>query len=450
MPSEDARNAARAIDDILARFVRYHPDRIDLSLDRMYRLLADLGDPHTKLPPVIHVAGTNGKGSTVAFLRAALEVSGKVVSAYTSPHLIRFAERYRIAGAIPDDETLLTLFEEIEERNAGRPITEFEITTAAAFLAFARAPADVVLLEVGLGGRFDATNVVDRPLATIITRIAMDHMDFLGETISDIAGEKAAIQKPGVPSIVGPQSAEALSVITAHAEDIGAPLHRAGTEWSGVTDSATGGFAYQRGSIEWTMPAPGLPGPHQIDNAATATACLEICDLRGVTQSNIATGIQQTDWPGRLQKLASGPLTALLPEDWEIWVDAGHNPSGAEAAAQMFQARHAQDGLLLHLIVAIARDKDVAGFLKAFRTVAVSAMAAPVSEEPRIHAPEDLAAFFAAAGLPGTAARSLESALATLGQQPGPARILITGSHLLAGTAIRANGLDPSGSPALS
>lgn len=450
MPAEDPRDAARAIDDILARFVRYHPDRIDLSLDRMYRLLADLDDPHTKLPPVIHVAGTNGKGSTVAFLRAALEASGKVVSAYTSPHLIRFAERYRIAGAIPDDESLLALFEEIEDRNAGKPITEFEITTAAAFLAFARAASDVVLLEVGLGGRFDATNVVERPLATVITRIAMDHMDFLGDTIPEIAREKAAIQKPGVPSIVGPQPAEALAVITAHAEAIGAPLYRAGTEWSGVADPETGGFVYQRGDTSWPLPGPGLPGQHQIDNAATAVACLEICQVPDVTPSRIATGIERIDWPGRLQKLGPGLLTGQLPEGWEIWVDAGHNPSGAEVAAQMFRTRHAEDGLPLHLIAAMARDKDVAGFLSPFRDVASSATAVPVPEEPRIHDPDGLAAFFAPAGLTGTAAISFEAALANLRQKTGPARVLITGSHLVVGAALRANGLDRSGSPALS
>lgn len=450
MPSKDGPAAARAIDDILARFVRYHPDRIDLSLDRMYRLLADLDDPHQKLPPVIHVAGTNGKGSTVAFLRAALEASGQVVSAYTSPHLIRFAERYRIAGGIPDDATLLALFEEIEDRNAGKPITEFEITTAAAFLAFSRASADVVLLEVGLGGRFDATNVVERPLTTIITRIAMDHIDFLGDTIPEIAREKAGIQKPGVPSIIGPQPDAALAVISAHGEAIGAPLYCVGREWSGEADPETGGFTYRRGPTEWSMPEPGLPGQHQIDNAATATACLDICNLPGLTQTNIAEGLAHIDWPGRLQKLAPGALTAILPEDWDIWIDAGHNPSGAQAAAQMFRTRDAADGRPLHLILAMARDKDVPGFLAPFREVTASVTAIPVPGEPRIHDPADLAAFFAPAGLTGTAAVSLKSALTTLACQPAPGRILITGSHLAAGAALSANGLDRTGSPALS
>ncbi len=449
MPSEDGPAAARAIDDILARFVRYHPDRIDLSLDRMYRLLADLDDPHQKLPPVIHVAGTNGKGSTVAFLRAALEASGQVVSAYTSPHLIRFAERYRIAGGIPDDATLLALFEEIEDRNAGKPITEFEITTAAAFLAFSRASADVVLLEVGLGGRFDATNVVERPLTTSITRIAMDHIDFLGDTIPEIAREKAGIQKPGVPSIIGPQSDAALAVISAHGEAIGAPLYCVG-RWSGEADPETGGFTYRRGQQSGPCPNRPARAASRSTTPPRQRLALDICNLPGLTQTNIAEGLAHIDWPGRLQKLAPGALTAILPEDWDIWIDAGHNPSGAQAAAQMFRTRDAADGRPLHLILAMARDKDVPGFLAPFREVATSVTAIPVPREPRIHDPADLAAFFAPAGLTGTAAVSLKSALTTLACQPAPGRILITGSHLAAGAALSANGLDRTGSPALS
>lgn len=442
MPTEGTREAAQAIDEILARFVRYHPDRIDLSLDRMYRLLADLGDPHTKLPPVIHVAGTNGKGSTVAFLRAALEASGKVVSAYTSPHLIRFAERYRIAGTIPGDEALLALFEEIEDRNAGKPITEFEITTAAAFLAFSRAPADIAILEVGLGGRFDATNVVDSPLATVITRVALDHMDFLGDTITAIAGEKAAIQKSGVPSIIGPQDAEALAVISSAAETVGAPLYRAGQEWTVAPDPDTGGFTYQHRAITWRMPTPALPGSHQRDNAATAIACFDLCGLPGVTQATIAQGLQNIDWPGRLQQLTDGPLNRLLPDGWEIWVDAGHNPSGAMAAAGMFRGLSTRDERPLHLVVAMAQDKDADGFLAPFRDVAHSATAVAVPNEPRMRDPDSLAPCFGAAGLSGQAAGSLEYALNALALKTGPARILITGSHLLVGAALSSNTID--------
>ena len=442
MASESRPAPAQAIDDILARFVRYHPDRIDLSLDRMYRLLADLGDPHTKLPPVIHVAGTNGKGSTVAVLRAALEASGKVVSAYTSPHLIRFAERYRIAGTIPDDDTLLALLEEIEAVNAEKPITAFEITTAAAFLAFARALADIVILEVGLGGRFDATNVVDRPLATIITRIAMDHMDFLGNTITAIAGEKAAIQKPSIPSITGPQNPEAMAVITAFAETVGAPLYRAGQEWTVAASPESGGFVYKHAGTQWHLPDPALSGQHQRDNTATAAACLDICNLPGVTPATIATGLQEIDWPGRLQRLSDGPLTRLLPDGWELWVDAAHNPSGAMAAVVMFGARGEADGLPLHLVVAIARDKDVEGFLAPFRDGAASATAVPLPDAPRMRSTDALAACFDVAGLPGQAATSLPAALEALAQQAKPARVLVTGSHLLVGAALSFNSTD--------
>lgn len=429
--------AAQAINNILARFIRYHPDRIDLSLDRMYRLLSDLGDPHTSLPPVIHVAGTNGKGSTVAFLRAALEASGKTVSSYTSPHLIRFAERYHIAGVIPEDADLLALFEEVEQTNRGKPITEFEITTAAGLLAISRARADVAILEVGLGGRFDATNVVERPLATVITRIAMDHMDFLGDTIGAIAGEKSAIQKSGVPSIIGPQDAEALEVIATIAEENGAHLYRAGTEWSFTSDST--GILYQGPETEWCLPVPALPGRHQLDNAATAAACLDICNLAGVSQTTVAKGLQSADWPGRLQRVGSGALVAMLPDTWELWVDAAHNPSGAQAAAQLFQQLMRDDSRPLHIILAIASDKDSTGVLSAFSGLASSITTIPVDGAPRMCAPESLAEDARKMDFQTHMADSLPNALIYLTAKATAARVLITGSHLLVGTALSSN-----------
>ena len=354
----DTCNAAQAIDRILARFVRYHPDRIDLSLDRMYRLLSDLGDPHTQLPPVIHVAGTNGKGSTVAFLRAALEASGRTVSSYTSPHLVRFAERYRLAGAIPKDIELLSLFEEVEAINAGKAITEFEITTAAGLLAISRTHADIAILEVGLGGRFDATNVIDKPLATVITRIAMDHMGFLGDTIGAIAAEKAAIQKPGMPSIVGPQEPAALDVISRAAETNRAVLYRAGDGmvFHAPTKTATVVFIRDQRPA-WHLPAPALPGRHQLDNAATAAACLDICNLSGMDEMTVGEGLRTANWPGRLQRVTDGSLVGMLPDTWELWVDAAHNPSGAQAAAEMFAALMRCDPRPLHLVLAMHRTK---------------------------------------------------------------------------------------------
>lgn len=439
MATEASLETAQAIDSILARFIRYHPDRIDLSLDRMYRLLSDLGDPHTHLPPVIHIAGTNGKGSTAAFLRAALEASGKTVSAYTSPHLIRFAERYRIAGAMLEEPALLALFEEIEERNAGQAITEFEFTTAAAFLAMSRADADIAILEVGLGGRFDATNVVDRPLATVITRIAMDHMNFLGDTLSEIAGEKAAIQKPGIPSIVGPQEDAAMNVITAAATAAGAPLYRAGYEWSIAPSDKDNSGVYHRGDRDIALPAPALPGRHQLDNAATAAACLEICNLSDMTDSAITTGLRDARWPGRLEMITQSNLVALLPQGWQIWCDAAHNPSSAAAAAAMFRTLATTDPRPLHLVIAMQNDKDCEGFLEAFRGLVASVTTVPVPGESRMHTASGLADIVKSAGFTFRSDKSLSDALRSVVSNPAPGHILITGSHLLVGAALSSN-----------
>ncbi|MDA0787293.1 MAG: bifunctional folylpolyglutamate synthase/dihydrofolate synthase [Proteobacteria bacterium] len=430
--------ASEALARILKRFLRYHPERIDLSLDRVHRLLADLGNPQDALPPVIHIAGTNGKGSVAAFLAAALEVAGKTVSVYTSPHLVRFAERFHIAGETLSDETLLALFEEVEKINAGQAITEFEITTAAAFLAMARAPADVVILETGLGGRFDATNVVNRPMATIITPIGLDHTAFLGPDIATIAGEKAAIQKHDVPSIVAPQRPEAAAVITAAAAAVGAPLHRAGTEWT-ITPTDDGGGRYRHGATDWPLPPPGLPGRHQLDNAATAAACLEICALPGMTRDAIAIGIRNATWPGRMEWVQRGPLPNLLPQGWELWLDAGHNPAAAVAIADTFKALNARDPRPLHLVFSLLSDKDVSGFLMPFRDLVASVTAVQITGEARARDGEDLVAQARDEGFAATLAPSIEAALTALGSANGSARVLITGSHLLLGETIRAN-----------
>jgi dihydrofolate synthase/folylpolyglutamate synthase len=427
-----------AIADILARFVKYHPDRIDLSLDRMHRLLSDLGNPQDTLPPVIHVSGTNGKGSTTAFLGAALTASGLRVSAYTSPHLVRFAERYRIAGEIMADAGLRSLFEEIDDRNAGKSITEFEITTAAAFLAMARAASDIVLLETGLGGRFDATNVIAKPAATVITPVGYDHMRFLGDTLAEIASEKAAIQKPGVPSLVAPQAPAADAVISAFAEDIGAPLYRAGREWK-ITATADGGGRYTRSATVWTLPQPGLPGRHQLDNAALATACLDVCGFPGVTPDTVHTGIAQTRWPGRMQRLTSGPLPALLPAGYELWLDAAHNPMGAIALADAFGELQNRDPRPLRLVFAMLNDKDIAGFLAPFASCAASVTAVPLDDEPRALSVREMVAAAEKSGLAANSARSVADALSQISQGPAPARVLVTGSHLLVGATLRAN-----------
>lgn len=427
-----------AIADILARFDRYHPDRIDLSLDRMHRLLADLGDPQNGLPPVVHIAGTNGKGSTAAFLGAALAAAGLRVNAYTSPHLVRFAERYRIAGAIIADDDLRALLEEIDDRNAGKAITAFEITTAAAFLAFSRTPADIAILETGLGGRYDATNVIARPAATIITPIGYDHMAFLGDTLAEIAGEKAAIQKSGVPSIVAAQHPDASRVVTAVADDVGAPLYRAGTEWH-FTARPDGGGEYRRGQTAWRLPAPSLPGSHQLGNAMLAAACLEICGFPRVTPEAVRTGIAQARWPGRMQRLTGGPLVASLPDGSELWVDAAHNPMGAAALADALAARARPGAPPLHLVCAMLDDKDAAGFLAPFAPVAAGLTAVPLHGEPRAMSPRIIVEAAEAAGLPAASADSLAAALSRIAGTAHPARVLITGSHILVGDALRAN-----------
>lgn len=430
--------AAAEFERLLARFVKYHPDRIELSLDRMYRLLGELGDPHRAMPPVIHVAGTNGKGSTVAMIAAALEIAGKTLSVYTSPHLTRFGERYHVAGATLSDDALLSLFEEVDRINAGKPITEFEVTTAAAFLAMARAPADVAIVEVGLGGRYDATNVFDAPAATVITRVGLDHQEFLGDNLAAIAHEKAGILKPNVPAVVAPQEPDAGRAIAVAARDVGAPPYRAGIEWT-LEPGRDGGGTYRRGDTVWPLPPPGLLGRHQLDNAATAAACLDVCNFPGVTRDAIVQGLRNVTWPGRTEWLQRGDLAERLPQGWELWLDAAHNPQAAQALAATFGALSARDGRPLHLIFAVLADKDLDGFLAPFRGLAASATAVPIENEIRARPAEELAAAARAAGLDARAAASVRAALEPIVREDGPARVLIAGSHLLVGAAIREN-----------
>ncbi|MGH7092130.1 MAG: bifunctional folylpolyglutamate synthase/dihydrofolate synthase, partial [Stellaceae bacterium] len=315
-------------DRVLDRLTRLHPKKIDLSLGRIETLLAALGGPHLGLPPVIHVAGTKGKGSTVAILRACLEAAGYRVHAYISPHLVRFHERIRLAGTLIEEDALIALLEECERANGEAPITFFEITTAAAFLAFARTPADIALIEVGVGGRLDATNVVPRPAVAAITPVSIDHVAFLGDTLAAIAGEKAGILKPGVTGIVAPQPLEAESVIAARAAAIGAPLYRAGREWRCAASDH--GMRYEGMRWRLDLPPPSLLGAHQILNAGTALACLERLDGFSIRPAALATGLRHIDWPARLQLLQCGPLVDLLPPGGELWLDGGHNPAAGE------------------------------------------------------------------------------------------------------------------------
>jgi dihydrofolate synthase/folylpolyglutamate synthase len=422
-------------DRVLSRLMQLHPKKIDLSLGRIERLLAALGNPPERLPPAIHVAGTNGKGSTVATMRACLEAAGYRVHVYTSPHLVRFNERIRLAGQVIDEDALLAVLEECERANRDEPITFFEITTAAAFLAFTRTPADIVLLETGLGGRLDATNVLGRPAVTAITPISLDHQAFLGNTIAAIAGEKAGILKPGVPGVIGPQPDDAEAVIEARAAAIGAPLHRWRTEWR--SEANGGGMRYEGGRWAFDLPSPSLAGAHQIANAGTAIACFEQVSGFSLPREAIAAGLRQIDWPARLQRLTRGPLVERLPPSWELWLDGGHNPSAGAALAEFAGGWRDRP---LDLIVGMLNTKDAGGFLAPLAPFARSLYAVTIPGEENPHPAAQIAAAGRKLGIETREAASVEAAIEQIREQPGPARVLICGSLHLAGVVLAENG----------
>jgi dihydrofolate synthase/folylpolyglutamate synthase len=431
------------IDAILARLLALHPKRIDLSLDRVQRLLAALGSPERKLPPVIHVAGTNGKGSTIAFLRAILEAASQRVHVYTSPHLVRFNERFRVAGALVSDEELAATLEECERVNGGEPITVFEITTAAGMLLFARHPADVLLMEVGLGGRLDATNVIDKPLATIITPISIDHTDFLGDTLEKIAAEKAGIFKPGVPALVATQSREVLAVLERQAARLKAPMKIAGEDWTATEER--GRLVYQDDSGLLDLPAPKLYGRHQFENAGLAIAALRALPAFKITPAAYEAGMVKADWPARLHRLGHGHLADLAPAGSELWLDGGHNPDGGRAIAAALADLEERVSRPLVLIAGMLATKDCAGFLSNFTGLARRLIAVPVPGADKGLSAEAVAEAARAIGLTATSRDNLEDALDAvrkLDLDPPP-RILITGSLYLAGEVLRLNGTPP-------
>jgi dihydrofolate synthase/folylpolyglutamate synthase len=430
------------IEAALSRLGGLHPKRIDavdgntLALDRIERLLAALGNPQDALPPVIHVAGTNGKGSTVATLRACLEAAGLRVHVFTSPHLVRFNERIRIAGALIEDDVLADLLEECEQANAGAPITFFEVATTAAFLAFARTPADVTLLEVGLGGRLDTTNVVARPEVTAITPVSLDHQAFLGDTIAKIAGEKAGILKRGVPAVIGPQVTDAEEVIEARASEIGAPLYRWQREWRCEPDRD--GMRFEGPWGGYDLPLPSLPGAHQIANAGTAIACIELLPSRlPVTKELMADGLRHIDWPARLQHLQRGPLLEVLPPGWELWLDGGHNPAAGEVLGTVAAAWRDRP---LYLVVGMLNTKDAAGFLAPLAPYARSLHAVTIPGEENPLPAGAIAAAARSVGIAPQEAGSVTAALRNIVGRPGPARVLICGSLHLAGIVLAENG----------
>lgn len=435
----------RRSDRVLDRLMGLHPKLIDLSLDRTVDLLARLGRPQDRLPPVVHVAGTNGKGSVIAVLRAIAEAAGLKVHVYSSPHLVRFAERIRLAGEIIDEDALTALLETCEAANEGRPITFFEITTCAAFKAFSETPADLLLLEVGLGGRLDSTNVVDAPAATAITPVSLDHEQFLGSGLAAIAGEKAAIQKLGAPSIIGPQAEEAMRVIVRAAERAGAPLARWGHEWR-AAPRAAGGFRFTSAAWSGDLPAPGLPGRHQIDNAATAVALALALRDQGfdLPDAAIAAGVAGASWPARLQRLTRGPAAKALP-GWEIRLDGGHNPAAGAALAAEARAWAARErglGRGLHLVCGMLNSKAAADFLAPLAPHAASLTAIAIPGEPNSLSAAELAEMARAAGhREVTTAPGPEAAFTALGQrESGPARLLICGSLYLAGRILADHG----------
>ena len=429
------------IDPLLERVMRLHPRSIDLGLERIERLLAALDHPERKLPPIVHVAGTNGKGSLVAYLRAMAEAAGYRVHAYTSPHLVRFNERIRVAGRIIEDGALDAILTECEEANAEQPITFFEITTAAAYLAFSRVPADLTVIEVGMGGRYDATNVIE-PALSAITPIGFDHTGFLGDKLEGIAGEKAGILKHAVPGVIGRQREIVADVIAAEAATLAAPLFRMGREWQ-VAPTASG-FRYESDLLGLDLPAPALAGAHQLDNAATAVACVE--RLRAakfaIDEAAVRKGLATVDWPARLQKLSRGPLVEALPPGCELWLDGGHNEDCGLALARM-AADWAREPapLPLYLVFGMLTTKDASGFLRPLARHAQAARAVPFPEGHSAYTPAEACAKAAEVGLDCVPTNDIGAALEDLlATQPAPMRILICGSLYLAGSVLARNG----------
>ena len=431
---------------ILERLLALHPKKIDLALDRMLRLLGALGNPQLKLPPVIHVAGTNGKGSACAFSRAMLEAQGLKVHMHISPHLVRFHERIRIAGELISEDELCATLEEVERVNDGAPITFFEITGAAMFLAFSRHSADAMVLEVGLGGKYDATNVVPKPAMTIVQPVGLDHVEFLGNDIAAIAGEKAGIIKPGIPVVVGPQDEIAREVILRRADSVSAPAFVFGQDFFGRQEHGRMVYEDEMGLLD--LPLPRLVGRHQIDNAAVAIAGLRhaMRPLDWGADAAIEKGVRSVDWPGRLQHLSHGTLVAEAPADSEIWLDGGHNPHCAAAVSRAIADLDEKVDRPLYLICGMLKTKDAVGFLSAFKGLARHVVTVSIPGEVASLGAGALYDAARDAGLDAAPAEDLEDAMLQVGawarahpKEPPP-RILICGSLYLAGHVLAENG----------
>ena len=422
-------------DAALERLRTLHPILIDLSLGRVQRLLGALGNPERRLPPVIHVAGTNGKGSTVAYLRAIGEAAGLKVHAFTSPHLVRFAERIRIAGELIGDEALTILLEQVETANAGEAITFFEITAAAALKAFADTPADLCVVEVGLGGRYDATNVFEAPALSVITPLDHDHHEYLGDTLEQIAGEKAGVLKPGRPAVIGRQPEAALAVIEAQAARLGSPLTVAGRDFDAHVQNGRLVFQDEAGLLD--LPLPGLYGAHQVDNAGIAVAAARALGDPRLDEAAIVAGIAGARWPARMQRLTAGPLAALArARGADLWLDGAHNPHAARALAEAARTLRARDGRPVALIVGLLARKDAAGVFEALKGVAervlTTGFASELAADPAV-----LAQAAQAVGVQATVCADISEALvqALAGDGPPP-HVIVCGSLYLAGEVL--------------
>ncbi len=441
------KSANSSTDALIERLGALHPKKIDLSLGRLQTLLDRLGNPEKKLPPTIHVAGTNGKGSTIAFLRAILETAGKGVHVYTSPSLVRFHERIRLArkggSVIVEDERLFEALSACERANGGDAITFFEITTAAALLLFAQEPADILLLETGLGGRLDATNVVERPLASVITPISIDHTEHLGPTLEAIAGEKAGILKRSAPAIIARQQPGPLKVLEREARRLGIKTFISGEQWSAHEERGRLVYADDDGLLD--LPRPRLIGRHQIENAGTAVATLRALDRLKIPASAFEQGITRADWPARMQWLGAGKLIGFLPEGAELWLDGGHNVAGAMAVTAALNELEERVSRPLALVAGMLATKDSQGFLGCFNGLARELFAVPVPGETS-RKPREIVAAARQVGLKASAASSVEDALKKIAALPweAPPRVLITGSLYLAGEVLALNGTPPA------